>query len=83
MNDPPPEGSTARLHWLEAQAEAAYDALYDAAAGSAQAARYNDAKEYLHDAIGLARRLGLEGTAQRLEERLTEIKTIYRTQFPP
>ena len=39
-----------RLAWFEAQAEAAYDKMYDAASSTEAAARYSDAKEALHDA---------------------------------
>ena len=49
------DGTVKRLRWLEAQAEQAYCDMYDAQAGSQLAARYNDAKEFLHEAIGLAR----------------------------
>jgi hypothetical protein len=41
-----------------------------------------DAKEFLHDAIGLAQRLGQAEEAERLSQRLTEIKTVFRRQFP-
>ena len=81
-SSPPPDDYEARLRWLEQQAELAYEAMYDAPAGSASAARYNDVKEFLYDAIALAQRLGHAATAERLSERLAEIKTVYRTQFP-
>ncbi|MCJ7528090.1 MAG: hypothetical protein MUO37_08280 [Methyloceanibacter sp.] len=81
MDDVPPEGTVNRLRWLEAQAEQAYSDMYEAQAGSELAARYSDAKEFLHDAIGLAHRLGLAGEAERLSQRLTEIKTVFRGQF--
>jgi len=80
--DLPPDDLEVKLRWLEAQAEEAYAAMYDAPTGSALAARYNDTKEFLHDAIGLARRLGHAAAAERLSLRLAEIKTIYRSQFP-
>jgi hypothetical protein len=82
MEDPPPEGTIERLRWLEAQAEQAYGDMYAAQAGSAPAARYSDAKEYLHDAIGLARRLGQSDEAERLAQRLEAIKAVFRGQFP-
>jgi hypothetical protein len=47
-----------RLAWLEAQAEGAYDKMYDASSSTDAAARYSDAKEAMNEAIGLARRLG-------------------------
>jgi hypothetical protein len=71
----------ARLAWLEAQAEAAYDKMYDARPGTEAAARYSDAKEALHDAIALARRLGRGDDAERLAARLEHIKAVFRSQF--
>jgi hypothetical protein len=56
--------------------------MYEAQPGSELAARYSDAKEFLHDAIGLARRLGQAEEAELLSRRLVEIKTVFRRQFP-
>jgi hypothetical protein len=53
--DDDPDASTTdeqRLAWFEAQAEAAYEKTYDASISTDGAARYSDAKEALHDAIG-------------------------------
>jgi hypothetical protein len=47
------DGTVKKLRWLEAQAEQAYCDMYYAQA-SQLAAPYNDAKEFLYDAIGLA-----------------------------
>jgi hypothetical protein len=82
MDEAPPDGTMDRLRWLEAQAEQAYSAMYEARPGSDLAARYSDAKEFLHDAIGLAHRLGQAEEAERLTRRLMEIKTVFRRQFP-
>jgi hypothetical protein len=82
MDEAPPDGTVNRLRWLEAQAEQAYSDMYEARASSELAARYSDAKEFLHDAIGLARRLGQADEAERLSRRLDEIKTVFRRQFP-
>ena len=71
-----------RLRFFEAQAEDAYSRMYEAQAGSDLAARYSDAKESLHEAIALARRLGLPRETKRLSARLQEIKTVFRRQFP-
>ena len=71
-----------RLRFFEAEAEEAYGRMYDARAGSDLAARYSDTKEAFHEAIAVARRLGLTRETRRLEKRLAEIKTIYRSQFP-
>jgi hypothetical protein len=70
-----------RLHFFEAQAERAYDEMYDARTPGDAAARYNDAKEALYEAIGLARRLSRADEANRLEARLDHIKAVYRSQF--
>lgn len=78
----PPDNLDARLDWLERQAESAYEAMYDAPAGAELSARYNDAKEFLHDAIELAKRLGRTATVARLSQRLATIKAVYRSQFP-
>jgi hypothetical protein len=77
----PPDDPEALLGWLEQQAEIAYGAMYDARPGSAVAACYSDAKEFLYDAIGLAERLGHTATAERLSQRLDAIKAVHRSQF--
>jgi len=82
MDGVPSDGTVNRLRWLEAQAEQAYSAMYEAQPGSELAARYSDTKEFLHDAIGLARRLGQNEEAERLSRRLAEIKVVFRRQFP-
>jgi hypothetical protein len=70
-----------RLDNFEAQAEAAYAKMYDATTATEAAARYSDAKEALHDAIGLARRLGKADVGNRLNARLAHIKAVFRSQF--
>jgi hypothetical protein len=70
-----------RLAWFEAQAEQAYDKMYDATRSADAAARYSDAKEAMRDAIALARRLGQGATVTRLETRLAHIKAVFRSQF--
>ncbi len=77
----PPDDAEARLRWLEQRAELAYEAMYDALAGSGSAAQYSDAKEFLYDAIALASQLGEVATAERLSRRLAHIKAVYRSQF--
>jgi hypothetical protein len=71
-----------RLRFLEAQAEEAYQRMYEARPGAGLTACYSDAKEFLYDAIAMARRLGLSQDTARLEARLEEIKTVFRRQFP-
>lgn len=82
MDDVPADGTVERLRWLEDQAERSYSVMYEARSGSELAARYSDVKEFLYDAIGLARRLGQVDEAERLSRRLNEIKTVFRRQFP-
>ncbi len=81
MNQNPPEGTEARLRWLEARAEEAYSRMYDAEFGAPATAHYSNAKEFLHDAIGLAQRLGRPEEADRLALRLAHIKAVFRNQL--
>ncbi len=67
-----------QLEFLEKKAEEAYDQMYDS---SHPMTEYSDCKDYLRDAIGLARELGLAEKTQQLEERLAHIKAVYRSQF--
>ena len=70
-----------RLRDLEARAEQAYDAMYEARDKSAATVCYSDAKEYFRDAIGLSRRIGATGDAERLMQRLAHVKAVFRSQF--
>ncbi len=81
MDETPPGDFEKKLRWLETQAEQSYSYMYDASSASAATARYSDAKEYLYDAIGLARRLGKEADEERLKQRLAHIKAVFRSQF--
>jgi len=67
-----------RLAHLEALAENAYDEMYET---RSPAGSYSDAKEYLYDAINLARQIGREDEAARLEKRLEHIKSVFRSQM--
>jgi hypothetical protein len=69
----------AELVRLERLAEEAYDAMYEARFGVS--GHYSDAKEFLHDAIGLAGRLGDTASAERLRARLAHIQAVFRSQF--
>ena len=66
----------------EQQGEEAYGRMYDARSPSDATARYSDAKEAFHSAVGIARTLGDKPGAKRLEARLAEIKAVFRSQFP-
>jgi len=70
-----------QLAHLKAMGEKAYDDMYDAHSPSGATVCYSDAKECYYDAIGLARRLGLEEETKALEERLAHIKAVFRSQF--
>ncbi|HWZ44084.1 MAG TPA: hypothetical protein VNW97_11435, partial [Candidatus Saccharimonadales bacterium] len=70
-----------RLRACEALAEKAYDQMYDAHSARSASTFYSDAKESLHDAISLARELGLAERAEQLSRRLEHIKAVFRSQF--
>jgi hypothetical protein len=70
-----------QLERLKALGEKAYDDMYEAHSSSGATACYSDAKECFYDAIGLARRLGLDDEAKALEKRLEHIKAVFRGQF--
>lgn len=67
-----------RLSQLERWGEEAYDRMYDTRSPSGE---YSEAKENFRMAIQLARELGQEDEAQRLEARLQHIKDVFRSQF--
>ena len=73
--------SLKQLEHLKAMGEKAYDDMYEAHSSSSATAFYSDAKECYYDAIGLARRLGLNEEAEALEKRLAHIKAVFRSQF--
>jgi hypothetical protein len=80
MAGDPTYDDEARLRWLEAQAEDAYERMYDAGFSGA-AVCYSDAKDFLYEAIGLARQLGKPTEVERLSRRLAHIKAVFRSQF--
>jgi hypothetical protein len=63
---------------IEARAEAAAGRMYERSGG---AGAYAEAKDYFADAIGLAKRLGREADAGRLEARLAEVNAVFRSQL--
>jgi len=75
------ESQLKQLAHLKAMGEKAYDDMYDAYPPGNAGAYYSDAKECFYDAIGLARRLGLEEESKALEDRLAQIKAVFRGQF--
>lgn len=70
-----------QLDRIKALGEKFYDDMYEAHSSSGASACYSDAKECFYDAIGLARRLGLEEEVDALEKRLEHIKAVFRSQF--
>jgi hypothetical protein len=70
-----------RLAWFEAQAEKAYDEMYDAHSPGDATARYSDTKEFFRSAIMVAEQLGKPDVAERLGRRLAHVKAVFRSQF--
>lgn len=68
----------ARLAHLKAEAEAAYDRMYDSRYPTGE---YSDAKEWFYDAIRYARENGFAEEAVLLEQRLEHVKAVFRSQF--
>jgi hypothetical protein len=76
------EDMLARMETLKNFAEQAYDDMYEKAhSPSAATGYYSSAKEALHDAIRVAKELGLTDEAAKLEARLEHIKGVFRSQF--
>ena len=73
------EEQKASLAALVAQAEQAYDAMYEAPHGTS--GHYSDAKEFYGEAISFAEVLGLKDKADEMRRRLAHIKAVYRSQF--
>ena len=71
----------AQLERLKAMGEKEYDDMYEAHSSSGETACYSAAKECFYDAIGLAKRLGMEDEAEALYKRLEHIKAVFRSQF--
>jgi uncharacterized protein len=69
------------LSWLETRAGEAYDRMYDAPDSTVAAGSYANAKDFLQDALALARRLKRHDRVTRLQARLDHIKAVFRSQF--
>jgi hypothetical protein len=72
------EASLKEIAGYEALAEKAYAEMYDS---RSPAACYSDLKDYFAQAIGVAKRFGLEMEAKRLSKRLNHCRQVYRNQF--
>lgn len=70
-----------QMNRLRDFAEKAYDDMYEAHSSTGATACYSDAKECYYDAIGLARRLGLDKDMETMSARLAHIKEVFRSQF--
>jgi negative regulator of genetic competence, sporulation and motility len=70
-----------QLEELKAEGEKNYDNLYETHSDYDATVCYSGAKEAFHDAIALARRLGLDDEAETLYKRLKHIKAVFRSQF--
>ena len=68
-----------RLRKLHALGEKYYDQMYESGRGANGC--YSNAKDAFHDAIGLAKELGLKEEAEALSKRLEHIKAVFRSQF--
>jgi hypothetical protein len=68
----------AELGTVMARAEGATVRMYEPSGG---AGAYSEAKDLFGDAIGLAKRLGLDADARKLEARLAEVKAVFRGQL--
>ncbi len=69
---------SSELAALVVKAEDAASRMYERSGG---AGAYAEAKDCFCDAIALARRLGLEEEARKLEARLAEVKAVFRSQL--
>lgn len=70
-----------QLARLKSLGEKAYDDMYEAHSLRDASVCYSDAKDCFYDAIGLAKRMGLNEEAEALQERLAHIKAVFRSQF--
>jgi hypothetical protein len=70
-----------RIKDLEAYAEKAYDEMYEARGPAGAGGYFSEVKEVLTEAIRLAREIGLEDEALRLEKRLDHIRKVYESQM--
>ena len=79
--DPDRQQKFDQLAHLKQLGEKAYDDMYEVHSQHDVNSCYRDAKECFYDAIGLARRLGLNEEMAALEKRLAHIKAVFRSQF--
>ena len=75
------QSTLAALAHCKADAEKAYDDMYEAHSFRDANDRYRDAKDYFYAAIGHANHLGMKGEADALLKRLEHVKSVFRSQF--
>jgi hypothetical protein len=75
---PLPSPEMQELAQLVARAEEAYDRMYEARRAKEP---YEDACGHFHQAIELARRLGLDTEVARLTARRDHVVEVYNSQF--
>jgi hypothetical protein len=68
----------AHLEHLKAEAEKAYDRMYDSRYPTGE---YADAKDWFHAAIQYAAENGMTEEVEALEKRLAHVKAVFRSQF--
>lgn len=71
----------AELDRFEANAERAYDLLYDTPPLRSAKDAYDDARQAFGQAIKEADRLGLPDEAERLRERRDHVEAVWNHQF--
>jgi hypothetical protein len=65
----------------KAEAEKAYDGMYEAQSFRDANDCYRDSKDYFYAAIGHAEELGLPEETEALRKRLEHVKAVFRSQF--
>lgn len=81
MTEDERQTALASLAHCKAEAEKAYDLMYEVHSFRDANDCYRDAKEFFWAAIGLAEELALPDEAEALRQRLTHVQAVFRSQF--
>ena len=81
MNEEERNSTLEALARCKADAEKAYDDMYEAHSFRDANDCYRDAKDYFIAAIGHANDLGLKEEAEALHKRLEHVRSVFRSQF--
>ncbi|MGD0546928.1 MAG: hypothetical protein ABR991_03780 [Terracidiphilus sp.] len=81
MNNDERQTLLANLAHCKAEAENAYDAMYEAHSFRDANDCYREAKEFFWSAIGQAEELELPEEAEALRKRLEHVQAVFRGQF--